>query len=343
MQSLQKLSYPFLILFLIALPGFVFAQNIKLAGKVVDAETGAPLVGASITINGSNKGTVADVEGKFFLQLEQGKQYSLKISSVGYQAKDISDVSVNNNTNTLEVSLQKAAATLDAVVVTTSVRKETSASLYLTQKNSSVISDGISADAIRKSPDKNTSDVLKRVSGASIQDNKFVIIRGLNERYNTALLNNSVLPSTEADKKAFSFDILPSSVIDNVVIYKSPTPDLPGDFSGGAVKVTTKDYPSRPLSDLSVNIGYNSLTTFKNFYKGSPTGKYDWFGFFDDSRLIPNSYYENRSNFINLSTADKNFDTKQFSNTYGYEAAYKSMPNFSISYTGGNTKLLKRK
>ena len=339
MQS-QKFSYPLLVLLLIVSPVFLFAQNIKLSGKIVDAETGAPLVGASIGINGSNKGTVADVEGRFFLQLEKGKQYSLKVSSVGYQPKDIADVSADNNGNLLEISLQKATKNLEAVVVTSSARKESSASLYITQKNSSVISDGISADVIRKSPDRNTSDVLKRVSGASIQDNKFVVIRGLNERYNVGLLNNAVLPSTEADKKAFSFDILPSSAVDNVVIFKSPTPDLPGDFSGGAVKVTTRDYPSKPLSDLSVTFGYNSLTTFQNFYKGFPTGKYDALGFFDNSRLIPNSYYQNRSNFINLSSADKNFVTKQFSNTYGYEAANKSMPNLSISYTGGNTKLL---
>jgi TonB-dependent receptor len=336
-----NLKYPILILLFILLSVFAIAQNSKLVGKVVDAETGAPLVGASVAINGTSRGTTADVEGRFFLQLEKGKQYSLKISSVGYQPKNITDVTGDNNGNTLEIALKKATASLEAVVVTSSVRRESSASLYLTQKNSSTISDGISAEAIKRSPDKNTSDVLKRVSGASIQDNKFVVIRGLNERYNIALLNNAALPSTEADKKAFSFDILPSSVIDNVTIYKSATPDLPGDFSGGAVKVSTRDYPSKPVSDLSFSIGYNSLTTFQNFYKGFPTGKYDWLGYFDNSRLIPNSYYQNRSNFINLSTADKNFVTKQFSNTYGYEAAYKSMPDIKISYTGGNTKLLK--
>ena len=188
MQS-QKFSYPLLVLLLIVSPVFLLAQNAKLSGKVVDAETGAPLVGASIGINGSNKGTIADVEGRFFLQLEKGKQYSLKVSSVGYQPKDIADVSADNNGNLLEISLQKATKNLEAVVVTSSARKESSASLYITQKNSSVISDGISADVIRKSPDRNTSDVLKRVSGASIQDNKFVVIRGLSERYNVSMLN----------------------------------------------------------------------------------------------------------------------------------------------------------
>ncbi len=122
---------------------------------------------------------------------------------------------------------------------------------------------------------------MKRVSGASVQDNKFVVIRGLSERYNTSLLNNSILPSTEPDKKAFSFDILPASLVDNLLIYKSATPDLSGDFAGGAIKVATKDFPAKQLSELSFNISYNSLTTFKNFYKSSDNGSLDALGFFD--------------------------------------------------------------
>nr|MBA4168340.1 TonB-dependent receptor [Chitinophagaceae bacterium] len=221
-----------------------------------------------------------------------------------------------------------------------SARREAQASLYNVQKNSSSISDGISAEIIRKSPDKNTGDVLKRVSGASIQDNKFVVIRGLSERYNASLLNNSVLPSTEADKKAFAFDIIPSSVVDNLVIYKSATPDLPGDFSGGAIKVTTKDYPAKALNELAVSIGYNSLTTGKNFYKGFPNGNYDQIGFLDNSsRLMPGAYYNNRYGFINNSNKFKTAVTKMFPNTFGFQAANQSAPSLSVSYTGGNTAI----
>ena len=135
--------------------------------------------------------------------------------------------------------------------------------------------------------------MLKRSSGASVQDNKFVVIRGMSERYNVSMLNNAILPSTEADKKAFAFAIISSSLVDNVVIYKRATPDLPGDFSGGAVKILTKDYPTRPLSELSLSIGYNTLTTGKNFYKSFPNGSLDVLGFFDDSRLIPGPYSRN--------------------------------------------------
>ena len=219
-------------------------QPNRLTGKIIDAETGSPVVSATILLNG--KGYKSDVEGLFFIPTEKGKSYSVKISSVGYSEKLLNDVKPESYlNNSLVISLNRSDKQLEAVVVKVTSRKESVASLYNVQKNSSAISDGISADVIRKSPDRNTGEVLKRVSGSSVQDNKFVVIRGLSERYNVSMLNNSVLPSTEPDKKAFSFDIIPSSLVDNLVIYKSPTPDLPGDFAGGAIKITTKDFPTR--------------------------------------------------------------------------------------------------
>ncbi len=323
----------------------VFSQSttsIKLSGKITDAVTTSPVVGASVVISSTKKGTKTDVEGNFFLQVIAGENYTIEISSVGYQSKVVNDIKLQSNDNAaVNVALQPVTAELNTVVVTSSARREGVASLYTTQKNASAISDAISSEIIRKSPDRNTSEVLRRVSGTSIQDNKFVIIRGLSERYNSSLLNNSILPSTEPDKKAFSFDILPSSLIDNVTIFKSPTPDLPGDFAGGAVKVSTKDYPTRALGELSVSVGYNSLTTGKNFYKGYPQGSLDWLGFFDNKRLIPGSYTQNRgSQFINLPADVKQGITKQFPNTFGSQVANMSQPNLSIGYTGGNTKLL---
>lgn len=316
-------------------------KQIRISGKVTDESSGASLVGVTVT-SAQAKSTRTDADGNFFLTLEHGKTYSIQFTSVGYQTKVVEGVVAGDaNFSFLTIALAKANVELNNVTVKTTARRESAAALYSVQKNASAISDAISAEVIKKSPDRNTSEVLRRVSGTSVQDNKFVVIRGLNERYNASLLNNSVLPSTEPDKKAFSFDIIPSSVIDNITIYKSPTPDLPGDFAGGAVKITTRDYPVRQLSEVGVNIGYNSQTTFQNFYKGYPNGKLDWLGFFDNSRLIPGSYYANRgSAYSSLSNATKLAITKQFPNTYGSQVANQSHPNFGFSYTGGNTKVI---
>ncbi|MBE7169166.1 MAG: TonB-dependent receptor [Williamsia sp.] len=321
-----------------------FSQKdlIKISGRIIDADNNTPLVGATIVLGAGTKGVNTDVEGNFFLQAEKGKRISLKVTNIGYQPKLLSDMLVSEDSSSnITIAMQKSSSQLAGVVVSSSARRENINSLYTAQKNSSAISDAISAEVIKKSPDRNTSEVLRRVSGTSIQDNKFVVVRGLSERYNASLLNNTTLPSTEPDKKAFSFDIIPSSLIDNVTIFKSPTPDLPGDFAGGTVKISTKDYPSKSLSEISFSAGYNSLTTFKNFYSGYPNGSLDWLGFFDNSRLMPGSYARHRgAQFINLSDESKLAITKQFPNTYGYQTAYKSQPNLSVSYTGGNTHLI---
>ncbi len=325
---------------------FAQAQSARITGKIWNAEANAPLAGASVVLmekdgaDAARKGVSSDVEGRFFLAAMKGHTYTLTISSVGFVTRKMENIVVGDEPVSVDIILESSRKSLEQVVVTTNIRRSSVASLYAIQKNSSAISDGISAEIIGRSPDKNTGDVLKRVSGASIQDNKFVVIRGMNERYNVAMLNNTILPSTEADKKAFAFDIIPSSLVDNLVIYKAATPDLPGDFSGGLVKVQTKDYPARPISELSVSIGYNTKTTGKNFYKGAPDGRLDGLGFLDDSRWIPAPYYRQRgADFINNSDTYKKDVAKLFPNTFGYSVARQSLPNLGISYTGGNTKL----
>ncbi len=327
------------LVFFIVFSNYLFSQN-RISGKILDGETALPVSGATILIKGDSKGVSSDVDGNFFISLTPGKKHTLVVSSVAYQTKEITDIDLTNGeTPVLNITLNKISKELEGVVVRASARRESVATLYSAQKLSSSISDGISADVIKKSPDRNTGDVLKRVSGTSVQDDKFVVIRGLSERYNTALLNNAILPSTEPDKKAFAFNIIPASVVDNIVIYKSATPDLPGDFAGGAARITTKQYPSSKLSELGLSIGYNSLTTFKPFKNSQPNGKLDFLGFLDNSRSIPNAYYMYRNGFINQSNDYKISTTKMFPNNYGYQDASASLPNLSLSYTGGNSKI----
>ena len=321
------------------------AQTARITGKVWNTEANAPLAGASVVLTekdaaaGSRKGVSTDVEGRFFLAAVKGHVYTLTITSVGFVTRTMENITVGEEPVSIDITMESSRKSLEQVVVSANVRKATVASLYSIQKNSSAISDGISADVIRRSPDKNTGDVLKRVSGASIQENKFVVIRGMNERYNAALMNNSVLPSTEPDKKGFAFNIIPSALVDNLVIYKASTPDLPGDFAGGAIKVQTKDYPAQRLSELSVSIGYNTKTTGKNFYTGQPDGNLDWLGYLDKSRLIPKPYYRDQAGFINKNPGYKQEVTKLFPNTFDYNAVRQSIPSISAAYTGGNTRL----
>ncbi|CAL1521623.1 TonB-dependent receptor domain-containing protein [Chitinophaga sp. MM2321] len=314
----------------------------KLTGKVTDKKTGEALIGVTIVVQGTGKGAVTDVEGRYSMIVEPGT-YTINFKYIGYQTKSVSEVAVKPTAPTqLNIIMDEPKSEeLREVVIRGSFKQETINALYAAQKNSAVVSDGISADLIKKSPDKNTGEVLKRVSGTSIQDNKFVVVRGLGDRYNTTLMNSSVLPSTEPDKKAFAFDIIPANLIDNITIYKTASPDLPGDFSGGAIKVSTKDFPDQQFLELTLGTGYNTQTTFKDFYSGPPKGKFDFIGFDDGSRKLPAAYSNVKNNYTNLETSQKIAISKNFSNTYGETKDGQALPPLSVQLSMGNSWTLK--
>ncbi|MBL7734518.1 MAG: TonB-dependent receptor [Chitinophagaceae bacterium] len=287
-----------LLFFLIGFSVILFAQNLPLNGRVINANN-EPVSGATISVTGMERSFAANVEGRFTVNLEAGKKYTLLVSSAGYNTKSIEEVEVKaNEDNQLSIVLENTSA-LAEVVVRTSVRKESTSALLNFQRNNTAVSSGIAADFIKRTPDKNTGEILKRVSGASIQDNKFVVVRGLGDRYNTAFLNGAQLPSSEPDKKAFSFDVIPSSVVDNIVINKTATPDLTGEFAGGLIQVTTKDVPSRNFLTLGVNIGFNTISTGKDFYSNERGGS-DWTSFADGRRKLPEGFPSSRQAYNRL-------------------------------------------
>jgi len=153
---------------------------------------------------------------------------------------------------------------LDNITVRSVNKKESNVAVLNIIRNSFVISDGISIEYIKKTPDRTVGDALKRISGVTIQNDKFVLVRGLADRYNLAMLNKTLLPSTEPDRRAFSFDIIPSNLIDNLIVNKSATANLPGDFAGGIIQVSTKEV-SNNFFTLGLGTGYGTVSTLKNF------------------------------------------------------------------------------
>jgi hypothetical protein len=278
------------LMFCLGLFGNAIAQG-TLKGKITDEKTGETLVGVTVLIpEMPTLATFSDEDGDFELKAPDGT-YTVQIRYMGYTTKEIADVKLQAGTITpmnLAIKEENKTNTLKDVVIRSTLKKESLNALYIAQKNSAAVSDGISAEAIKKSPDKSTGEVLKRVSGTTIQDNKFVIIRGLTDRYNTALIDNAFLPSTEPNRKAFSFDIIPSSLIDNIIISKSGTPDLPGDFAGGVINILTKEIPDKNFNSISIGSSYNTYSTFKQFKTGYKTAT-DILGFDNGGRQMPKS------------------------------------------------------
>ena len=281
------------VLFCLLIPLSVLAEEGrgKLSGTVTDSKTGEALIGASVKVKNVAKGISTDIDGRYTLNSIPAGKYIIEVSYIGYGTKEITDVQVKQNSITpLNVVLEESASQkLDEVVIQASYGQATTDALYSRQKSNAAISDGVSAEMIARTPDKNTGDALKRVSGATVQDNKFVVIRGLSDRYNTAMLDGAALPSTEPNRKAFSFDIIPSSLVDNLVVNKTATPDLPGDFTGGAVQVITKDIPDHNFITLSGGASYNTASTFKNFESGK-RNTINYFGFDNGNKKLSSSF-----------------------------------------------------
>jgi len=332
-----------LVLFfgLITLEIFGQTSNGKIVGKVTDKKTGETLIGLNVKVTGLTNGASTDVEGRYILAGIPAGKYTLQFTYVGYATKTISDVVVSAGTvTTLDAAMDEPAGNqLQTVVVNVSAKKESTAGLYAQQKSSVRVSDGITADQIKKSPDRSTSDVLKRVSGTSIQDNKFVVVRGLSDRYNSTLLNNAPVPSSEPDRKAFSFDVVPSNLIDQVVINKTAAADLPGDFSGGVIQMKTKDFPDQKVLDINYSVGYNSQATFNDFKYGQ-RGGIDFLGFDDGTRQFPTSFPSSRLKYETSPLSQKVQYSRQFKNTWGVNQST-AIPNQSIQAIFGDSYMLK--
>jgi outer membrane receptor protein involved in Fe transport len=221
---------------------------------------------------------------------------------------------------------------------TSTARKETINSAIAFQKNTNTVSQVVSAEAIRRSPDKNTGEVLKRVPGTSLQYGKYLIVRGLADRYNQAMLNGILLSSTEPDRKTFSFDILPSAIIDNIIINKAFVPELPGEWAGGLIQVNTKDAPAKNFFNVQVGTGFNTQTIGKDFYEYKGGGT-DWLGYDDGTRGLP-SGFPGKSQFAQFTQAEKTAYAKAFKNIWSTTKKNGGSFNQNLAFNGGFTSNL---
>ena len=316
------------------------AQTGKIAGKVLN-EKNEPLSGVSIKIVGAPGGVTTTLDGLYSITLSAGKKYELEFSTVGYDKKTITDIEITAGSITdLTIVLFVTSKKLSEVTVTANrgnARRETAASIISFQKNTNTVASVISAESIRRSPDRNTGEVLKRTPGASIQEGKFIVVRGLADRYNQAMLNGILLTSTEPDRKTFSFDLIPASMVDNIVINKAFVPEYPGEWAGGLIQVNTKDIPSKSFFNIQIGTGFNTQTIGKDFYKDN-AGNTDWLGIDDGSRSLPISY-KRKSEFDISSAEEKTLIGKQMRNVWAGTVSTAPV-NASFQINGGfNSKL----
>ena len=252
-----------------------WAQQIK--GVVIDQKSKETLIGAVVTVDGTNVKAITNIDGNFQIDgMKKDKTYTLYINYVGYKTQKIDGVQAKDADQV--IALQPDEQQLKEVTVTAVERRNTDAAMIQVAKNSPVIVSNVSAQEISRTQDTNAGEVIRRVPGVSLIDDKFVMVRGLSQRYNNVWVNGGAVPSSEADSRAFSFDIIPSSQSDNLTIVKSPTAEYPADYSGGFIIVNTKEIPAENSFNIAVGGNWNTSSAFKDFSysKGSGT---DFLGF----------------------------------------------------------------
>lgn len=329
---------------------FIQAQEGTIRGTVKDAQSKEDLVGATVFIEGLNKGAAADINGFFSISKVPAGNYKLKISFVGYQVKLIENVKVlADQVTEVNTFIEEEGATLNEVKVIGQKLTNTEVSVISEIKAAQQIVSGISAAQIAKTQDRDAAAVAKRIPGVTIIGDRFINIRGLSQRYNNVMLHNAFTPSMETDVKSFSFDVIPSSQIDRFLIYKTPAAEIPGDFGGGIVKIFTKGVPDRTSFTFDASFGYRENSTFSEFRQAKQGNNY-WNGFNNGYNDLPgiipakiDPVTQNAATIANYSNAFKNnWETENTNATpdqrYALTASIRVLDNESVKI--GNTTSL---
>ncbi|MCU0458743.1 MAG: TonB-dependent receptor [Bacteroidales bacterium] len=267
-----------LLLITILLPLATFPQSLPgtISGVVRDKATGETMPGVNVVIEGTLRGASTDAEGRFNISAVSPGTCNLVFTFISYKPLRIEEVIVRSGSVTsVDAVMEDESVELDDIVVVATKRTDSEVSVMNSIKNSPVVVSGVSAQLISRTQDKDASEVVRRLPGVSIVDDRFIVVRGLSSRYNNVWLNNSTAPSLEADVRSFSFDLIPTSMIENIFILKSPTAELPSDYSGGFIKISTTGIPSGNGFSVSYGTSLRQYATFENFMKDKG-GNTDW-------------------------------------------------------------------
>jgi len=281
---------PLLNFIFILFTSLIYSQSGKVTGLIMDGEYDEPMAFANVIVKGSTIGTTTDFDGKYSLDLEPG-EYTLTFSFVGYQTIEVSEVLIKSD-EVEQVDVTLSTNTLDEIIITTTVRKNTESAVLDIQKKSAVMLDGLSSQGIKKAGASNIASAVKSVPGVSVQGGKYVYVRGLGDRYTKSILNGVDIPGLDPDRNTIQMDIFPTNILENIIVIKSAAAEYPADFTGGVVDIVTRDFPTKKETSFSIGSAYNSEMHFKNDFLIGPSEGTDFLGFDNNSRSRPINRYQ---------------------------------------------------
>lgn len=327
-----------IICFILLFAGLsVFSQTGIIRGKVIDAETGESLIGATVVITGTTNGTISDFDGNYSLSDIPAGNQSVTISYVSYETIQIDNIEVKpGEVAIVNANLGAASLEIEEVKVVARMRQQTEAAVQVLQMKSANLMDGISTQQISRLGDSDAASALKRVTGVSIEGGKYVYVRGLSDRYTKTTLNGAEIPGLDPNRNTVQMDLFPANVIENMLVHKTFSPDLPS-FSGGHVDIITKDFPERFTLNISASTTYNPVVHLNEDFLTYKTGNKDWHGKDDGTRDMPDVV---KGIYIPLGITPSTIDTyetvtRSF-NKYWDSKRSQIMPDQSYSFSLGN-------
>lgn len=315
------------------------AQSGLIRGVIIDNEFQDPVPFTNITVKEVGTGTTSDFDGNYEIELSEGV-YTLMFSFMGYETLEISDVKVSSQElAVVNVTMNTLAQGLDEVVISVSASKNTETSVLEFQKKSVSLVDGLSSQRIKSSGASNIASAVKSVPGVSVQGGKYVYVRGLGDRYTKSILNGIDIPGLDPDRNTIQMDIFPTNILDNVIVIKSATADMPADFTGGIVDVLTKEFPNSKRLSISVSSAYNPKMHYNNNYLSSVSSNTDFLGFDDGLRSIPVNPNQGYSVLEGINSPKISEVTNKF-NPNMSALKKTSLGDYSFSISGGNQKTI---
>ncbi|SHM42694.1 TonB-dependent Receptor Plug Domain [Cyclobacterium lianum] len=287
---MKKIIFAWLCMGMMFLSANVSAQNGTIRGTIYDGGTGEPLFGVAVSVVGGQTGAVTDFDGDFEISIAPGT-YDLQASFISFNPLNLKEIVVRSGEVTVldNLKMEEYTSDLETVTITAEAIRTTEAALMTVKRNAPQLVDGISASAFRQIGDGDAASAIKRVTGVSIEGGKYVYIRGLGDRYTKTVLNGMDIPGLDPDRNTIQMDIFPTNIIDNIIVSKSFTSNLPADFTGGVVDIETKDFPEEKTIRISLGAGYNPAMHFNSDFLTASGSKTDFLGFDNGFRDIPTS------------------------------------------------------
>jgi len=263
-------------------------ENGAVSGLVVSSWDGAPLPNVVVSVRGTTLATQADANGRYELKNVAPGNQVLRFSKSGFASTTVTDVHVlAGQTTTVNGNLKPEFYEMEEYEVTAEEFTEQTEKILIERQQSSGMLEAIGSEQFAKLGAGDAAEALGKVTGASIADGKFAVIRGLADRYTTTTLNGNDLPSADPDRKAAQLDLFPAAFIDRMDVSKTFSPDMSGGFAGGAINIVTKSYPDDFLFTFSAATAYNTQASLENNFLMSDRSSTDWLAMDDGKRALP--------------------------------------------------------